>query len=133
MERYVNCNLNPQKSRVGDCTVRAIALATGKTWDDVYIGIALCGLEKSDMPTSNDVWGTYLRRNGFRRFAVDECGESVYTVSRFCEDHPCGVFVLALESHVVAVANGKYYDTWDCGKEEPIYYWTSCEEVNDES
>jgi hypothetical protein len=33
------------------------------------------------------------------------------------------VYILALGSHVVAVINGKYHDTWDCGEEEVIYYW----------
>lgn len=125
---YVNRNINPQNARVGDCTVRAIGLALGQDWETTYIGIALCGLMKADMPTSNNVWGAYLRKNGYRRFFVDDIGGERYTVENFCEDHPIGVFVLALESHVVAVIDGKYHDTWDCGDEIPIYYWTKWED-----
>lgn len=133
MKRYVNRNVNPKNNRVGDCTVRAISLAMDKDWDTVYIGIAICGLKKADIPTSNDVWGAYLRENGFRRFVVEDRCDSCYTVEDFCEDHPHGVYVLALQSHVVAVIDGLYYDTWDSGNEEPIYYWTRYdEEVDDE-
>ena len=37
-------NPNPAGQKVGDCTVRAIAKATGKSWDEVYIGLRLQGL-----------------------------------------------------------------------------------------
>ena len=121
MERYVNCNINPKNKRVGDCVIRAIALAMDKEWETVYIGVALCGLVKADVPTANDVWGAFLRENGYKRHPVD-C-EKCCSVDDFCLDHPCGVYILALESHVVAVINGKYHDTWDCGEEEVIYYW----------
>ena len=32
-------NPNPAGLKVGDCTVRAIAKGTGKSWDEVYIGL----------------------------------------------------------------------------------------------
>ena len=34
-------NPNPAGQKVGDCTVRAIAKATGKSWDEVYKGMIL--------------------------------------------------------------------------------------------
>lgn len=126
MERYVSCNLNPKNNRVGDCVIRAIALGMDLDWKTVYLGIALCGLEKADVPTANDVWGAYLRENGYKRHSVN-C-EECCTVDDFCMEHPEGVFILALQSHVVASINGKYYDTWDCGNEEVIYYWVKKED-----
>lgn len=75
------------------------------------------------MPSANHVWGAYLRRNGFRRFALpDECQDR-YAVADFCRDHPSGVYVLAISGHVVCVIDGDYYDTWDSGAEVPAYYW----------
>ena len=46
-----------------------------------------------------------------------------YTVKRFCADNPELTGILATGTHVIAVANGNYYDTWDSGEEVPIYYW----------
>lgn len=46
-----------------------------------------------------------------------------YTVADFCADHPRGVYVLALSSHVVCAENGSYFDTWDSGNEIPLFYW----------
>ena len=37
-------NPNPEGKQVGDCTVRAIARATGQSWDATYIGLCLQGL-----------------------------------------------------------------------------------------
>lgn len=60
-------NPNPAGQKVGDCTVRAIAKATGKSWDEVYIGLCLQGLIMGDLPSANSVWGAYLRQHGFTR------------------------------------------------------------------
>ena len=46
-----------------------------------------------------------------------------YPVADFCADHPRGVYVLALSSHVVCAENGSYFDTWDSGNEIPLFYW----------
>lgn len=117
-------NPNPQEARVGDCTVRAIARATGKTWQQTYIGICLEGYCMGDMPSANHVWGAYLRRMGFaRRMLPDDCPDC-YTVTDFCRDHPEGTYVLAISGHVVCVQDGDYYDTWDSGDQIPVYYWT---------
>lgn len=60
---YTQINLNPENKRVGDCTVRAIAAGTGKSWEDIYAALALEGYLLHDMPTANYVWGSYLRRH----------------------------------------------------------------------
>lgn len=120
---YSAYNPNPVGERVGDCTVRAISRATGESWDTVYCGLCVEGLRLCDMPTANHVWGAYLRRHGFRRRALPDDCPDCYTVADFCRDHPNGTYVLAISGHVVCVADGSYYDTWDSGSESPAYYW----------
>jgi hypothetical protein len=46
-----------------------------------------------------------------------------YTVEDFCQEHPNGTFVVATHGHVLAVIDGNYYDSWDSGQENPIYYF----------
>ncbi len=117
-------NENPLGRQVGDCTVRAVAKATGQDWDKTYLWLCLYGFMMKDMPSANAVWGAYLKNRGFKRhFISDHCPEC-YTVADFCEDHPNGTFVLALSSHVLTVTDGEFYDTWPSGQELPIYYWT---------
>lgn len=117
-------NPNPVGARVGDCTVRAISKALGQTWQRTYVGLCLQGFEMGDMPSANSVWGAYLRKHGYRRNIIsNECSDC-YTVNNFCKDHPKGTYILAISGHVVCVADGAFFDTWDSGQQIPVYYWT---------
>lgn len=116
-------NPNPRSERVGDCTIRAIAKATGQEWDKVYAQLCLQGYIMADMPSANNVWGAYLKKEGYKRYIVPDTCPECYTVEDFCNDFPEGVYILALSGHVVCVTDGDYYDTWDSGKEIPMYYW----------
>ena len=80
-------NPNPEGKQVGDCTVRAIARATGQSWDATYIGLCLQGLIMGDMPSANSVWSAYLRRHGFTRNVVPNTCPDCYTVEEFARDH----------------------------------------------
>ena len=120
---YVFSNPNPAGQLVGDCVIRAIAIATKNDWETVYARVSLQGYLMNDMPSSNAVWGAYLRTLGFKREAIPNTCPECYTVNDFCEDNPEGVFIVATGNHVVAVVDGDYYDTWDSGDELPIYYW----------
>lgn len=123
MVRWVKGNLNPKGKHVGDCVVRAIAKAANISWDEAYSALSVQGYKEKDLPSANTVWGKYLKSIGFKRYVIPETCPDCYTVEQFCADHPVGTFVLALQSHVVAVQDGQYYDSWDSGQEPPIYYW----------
>ena len=124
MSNWIPYNPNPIRNRVGDCTVRAICKATGQDWDTVYTHLCFYGFICKDMSLANDVWGKYLRKQGYKRYLVDDKDQEYYTVEDFCQDNPQGTYILAIDGHVVCVVDGKYYDTWDSGGEIPIYYWT---------
>jgi len=120
---YIFKNQNPYNNLVGDCVIRAISLANDTDWDTTYLGIISTGYELKDMPSSNSVWSTYLKKNGFSRYIIPNTCPDCYTIKDFCIDHPNGTYILATGSHVVAVIDGNYYDTWDSGNEVPIYYF----------
>lgn len=120
---YVYYNPNPNDKLVGDCVIRGISKVTGLSWDDTYLGICMCGYDAKDMPSSNDVWGSFLFSRGFRRHLIPDTCPYCYTVKDFCTNHQVGIFLLATGFHVVAVEDGDYYDAWDSGNEIPMYYW----------
>lgn len=121
---YVHYNCNPRNKSVGDCAIRAISAATGKTWEEIYTDLALYGFAFGDLPNADEVWGRYLRKNGFvRHWIPDECPDC-YTVDKFAQDHKNGVYVLSMPGrHVVTVIDGNYLDSWDSGNEVPTYYF----------
>lgn len=120
---YVYFNPNPYNQRVGDCAVRAVAKAIGKDWEDAYIGLCAEGLMYKDMPSSNYVWGMYLRKYGFEQKMIPSICPNCMTVARFAEEHPTGRYVLACQNHIVAVDSGCYWDSWDSGSEIILYYF----------
>ena len=123
---FIEYNPNPDGKRVGDCVVRAVSKALDIPWEQAYTELAFQGYMMRDMPTSNHVWGAYLKSRGFRQEILPDCPDC-YTVAEFCEDHPDGVYVLATGSHAVAAVSGNYYDSWDSGREGLVYVWHKME------
>lgn len=120
---FVFYNPNPTGRRVGDCAVRAVAKALKVDWETAYSMIASNGYDMGDMPSSDSVWGSVLRQNGFYRKAIPNTCPDCYTVKDFCEDNPYGTYVLGFGGHVATVVNGDLYDSWNSSNEIPVYVW----------
>lgn len=121
---FIFRNPNPINNLVGDCVIRAISILTDKSWENSYMDVVEQGGMMYDMPSSNEVWGAYLRKIGYTRKVIPNTCPDCYTIKNFCMDNPKGKYLLATGSHVVTVIDGDYYDTWDSGNEIPIYYFT---------
>lgn len=122
---YVKYNPNPQRNSVGDCVIRAICRVTGDDWYHIYAQLAIEGFLMCDMPSANAVWGSFLKRKGFRKIMIPDD----ITVEEFCQEHSHGSYILGTGSHALAVIDGDYYDSWESGDEMPIYYF--CKEDNE--
>lgn len=121
MWRYANPN--PCRTEEPDCVVRAIAIATGQTWDEVHTGLCLLSGEKCTMPSVNWLWGLYLKKRGFEKYLLsDDCPECM-TVAEFAKAYPDGTHVIGTGNHAVAIKNGDWLDTWDSGDEVISYYY----------
>lgn len=120
---YIYCNPNPIRNIVGDCVIRGICILTNSNWEEIYMDVCNEGLLLCDMPSSNAVWSSYLEKRGYVREVIPNTCPRCYTVRNFCVDNAKGKFLLATGTHVIAVINGNYYDTWDSGDEVPMYYW----------
>jgi hypothetical protein len=120
---YIYFNPNPEGRFVGDCVIRAMSMALNQSWEKTYLDICQKGLSMHDMPSANRVWGAYLKDCGFTKHVIPDNCPDCYSVREFAYEHPFGTYILGTGTHVVAVLNGNYYDSWDSGDEVPIYYF----------
>lgn len=120
---YFYANPNPKKKLVIDCVIRAICIVTNKSWHEVFFDICTEAGVQCDMPSSNQVWKSYLLDQGFKIKMIPDMCPACYTVAEFSKDNPNGKFIVCTGEHAVAVMDGNYYDTWDSGDEVPIYFY----------
>ena len=120
---WIDCNPNPKGKRVGDCAVRAVALALGIDWDTAYTILSAKGFDWKDMPNADGVWGAVLHDNKFTREAIANTCPDCYTAEDFCKDNKKGIYVLGFGGHVATVRDGNLCDTWDCSQNVPQFFW----------
>lgn len=120
---FIYTNPNPIDKKTGDCVIRAIAIATNSTWEEAYMDLCMEGLLMADLPNSNAVWSSYLRKHGYKRSVIPNTCPDCYTVEDFAEDHPFGTYVLCSGTHTVTVVSGNILDAWNSSQEIPTFYF----------
>lgn len=120
---WIECNPNPLGKTVGDCVIRAVAIATGQSWRKTYRDLCQMGEYMGDLPNSNTVWGSYLREKGARQFLLPESCPECITVRAFADRYPEGVYVIGTGDHAIAIIDGDWYDSFNSGEETPTYFW----------
>lgn len=119
----MRANPNPEYKQVPDCVVRAICIALGKSWLEVYDDLCALGRREYNMPSADSVWGRYLYEKGFEPFLLPESCPRCLTIRLFCQMYSRGTYIIGTGGHAVAVIDGNYYDSWDSGNESPSFFW----------
>ncbi len=129
---YVFYNPNPAGKFVGDCVIRAISKTENISWEQAFIDIVLEAYNLYDMPSSNYVWGSYLKSKGYVRKNLPDTCPDCYTARDFCNEHRDNKkYIIATGTHVIAVGpNGNLYDSWDSSDEIVTHYWEKEENKN---
>ena len=105
-------NANPLGRNVNDCTVRAISLATGKSWDETYKILSeysrLQGITFSEVEFIND-----FLADRYERFCPPRKTE---TIRDFMNMKLNGRWLITMRGHITCVVDGILYDTFDCSE-----------------
>lgn len=106
---YKYYNANPLGRIVNDCTVRAISLATERSWDDIYKELAeysrLQGITFSEIEFINQ----YLAERYERYCDVNR----ITTLQDFLNLNVPGRWLVTMSGHITCVIDGICYDTFD--------------------
>jgi len=133
---YLKLNLNPLEKKVGDCVIRAIACATGQSWEKTYTDLCALGLEIKDVPTDKATYTLYLKQIGWVKMKmpvkyVEEENEfggldkkkKRVKVSEFAEANSKGNYIVDMANHLTAIEDGTIIDTWNCGHKSIGNWW----------
>jgi hypothetical protein len=124
------------KGKTGDCVTRAITLATGIPYKEVYEAINQLaraerkGSRKSGVSSARNgvyrfTYERYLKSLGWRWTPTMKVGQGCKTHLR-AEELPAGRLVVIVSRHLTAVIDGVIYDTHDPSREGSrcVYgYW----------
>lgn len=107
--RYYNAN--PYGRKVNDCTVRAISLATGKTWDETYDWLSKYAKEQGIMMDEVQYIDEFLEK-----YFIKLCGckDTIkVTIEQFVDANPIGTYLITMNGHITCCINGCVYDTFN--------------------
>jgi hypothetical protein len=112
-------NENPKGRLIGDCVIRALSKATGKSWDEVYEELYIIGKKKKRMMNDPKVYKVFLEQQGFKLSPArrDENNKMI-TVEEFSYNVDADtMYVIHTRKHLTIVFNGDIYDTWNTGEQ----------------
>ena len=120
---WIRANPNYYRDNEPDCVVRAIAIATGDSWEKVHWELCMLSHREHTMPSVNWLWDLYLKNRGFRRFELPESCPECITVKEFARRYPDGTYIIGTGHHAVCVDGGNWYDAYDSGGMVPSYFY----------
>jgi hypothetical protein len=113
------------KGEAGDCVVRAIAIATGKSYEEVYDALnAPCNAagptrrgRKSSARTGirRAIYDKYLASLGWNWTPTMKVGQGCNVHLR-ADELPAGRLIVSVSKHLVAVVDAVIHDTSDCSR-----------------
>jgi hypothetical protein len=109
--KYQFFNANPLGRRVNDCTVRAISLATKRSWDETYEQLSKYAQAQGILLDEVLYIDEYLNERYPKIFSKRRGTD--LTVEEFVDNHPKGVFLITMNGHITCCVDGCIYDTFN--------------------
>ena len=104
-------NANPKGLHVHDCTVRAISLATGRTWDSTFDELCNFAQLKCVMPDDVKYIDEFLEKRFEKIYCCDR--DCAVSIRDFLASQPQGMYLITMSGHITCCINGCIYDTFD--------------------
>lgn len=107
-------SLSKRPKQKKDCVVRAVAIACGVTYDEVYELFKNEG-RRNNSGVPNEVWKAALEagifQTSFQYFAFPaEKGKTRMSILRFCSEYSSGTYIIQTAKHLSVVSGGILQD-----------------------
>jgi len=116
--RHKYFQMKYKKDRVGDCVVRALAIATKEDYQDVRNELWEISKKNGDMPNGDVTINAFLTKRGF----IKEKKIKGYCLGQYPVSKE-NVYVVNLRRHLVCLDEGLVRDIWDCRDKYPYNTW----------
>ena len=116
--RHQYFRMKYKKDRIGDCVVRALAIATGEDYQDVRTELWETSFKNGYMPNCNQNYEQFLLKRGF----IPEKKIKGFNLGRYPACQDC-TYVVVLANHLVCLDQGLVRDIWDCREWYPYKTW----------
>lgn len=119
-------NANPKGKRTTDCVTRALSTALEIPYETVVRELAELQIKTGYDSADSTLYGKYLKSKGWVKHRQPRCYDNTkYTGKAFCCEIRAGyggnfpeleyqrIIAHIGGHHIVAIVNGKVWDTWD--------------------
>ena len=120
-------NPHPSGRKTDDCVIRALTIAVGKTWKEVYKELLKTSWILCDMPNSQIVYENFLKEHGFERHTVKVVKGEKRTTVRDMTNEDAAIIICRVAHHLVTIKNHIIYDTWDSSNKSVYSYYIKSE------
>lgn len=114
---YKYFNANTRGNFVNDCTIRAISLAEGKSWQQTYDELSYIagqnGIILDDVNFIKPLLDSRYDRISHREKLVGD----------FVKNHPLGTYLITMNGHITCCVDGTIFDTFDCRNRTIEFVW----------
>ena len=123
--QYFQPNKKDIKDKQGDCSIRSLCKFLNKSWVDVFDLLVPIARRTQQMLNEKPNLELFMEEQGASYVSVYAPKGKKYTVAKLAktgEKMICYCRV-GFRTHLVAVEDGMYFDTWDCGSRIVYGYW----------
>ena len=121
--KYFNCRCQLKKYAEGDCTIRAISIATGTDYKIVWDSLMDSAKKTGYMPNSRENCELFLDSIGWKRQKPFRKGRKKYKLKNVPNSKTKN-YIFHTSRHWTAVVSNVVQDTWDCREWCANSYWT---------
>ena len=129
-DTYHFYNANPHNKFTDDCVIRALSTAMEQSWKDTFNDLCQISLKYGVMPTDTKCFSRYLKQNGWikqsqprKRDNTKYAGKELIKEILYDNAPYTNIIAKIGGHHIVAIINGKVYDTWDSTEGCIGNYW----------
>lgn len=122
---YIFDTTSKKEQNSGDCVVRSISLAMGKTWQEVYSDLCTIGAKLYRMPNESQVFERYLKEQGWEKHPAPRVNGNHRVLAKDFAISTKEICIAKVGAHHLScIINNKIHDIWNCGLKSVGNYWT---------